>query len=126
MSILLFWPTEIQKNPPFLTSFRSTQVLDIVGSNGWLPDDKREDTLKWFEEKLDEKFKDLKSGLERRETVLYPPGKCIHFFRDGVGISAVSTCIFIKEDFCLLIIYLICCFTAFRSKPHARCLMDLM
>lgn len=24
----------------------------------------------------------------RREPVLFPPGKCIHFFRDGVGFSA--------------------------------------
>jgi hypothetical protein len=63
----------------------------MIASNGWLPDYKREDAFKWLEEQLDAKFVGLQSGLKRRETVLYPPGKCIHFFRDGVGISAVST-----------------------------------
>ena len=54
-----------------------------------LPKDKKESVMKWFSDQIDKNAKPL-SGLERREVVLFPPGKCVHFYRDGVGISAVS------------------------------------
>lgn len=55
-----------------------------------LPSEKKESVLKWFSEQIDKNAKPLKD-LPRREVVLFPPGKCVHFYRDGVGISAVSS-----------------------------------
>jgi hypothetical protein len=54
-----------------------------------LPKDKKESVIKWFSDQIDKNAKPH-SDLERREVVLYPPGNCVHFYRDGVGISAVS------------------------------------
>jgi hypothetical protein len=54
-----------------------------------LPKDKKESVMKWFSDQIDANAKPL-SDLKRREVVLFPPGKCVHFYRDGVGISAVS------------------------------------
>ena len=35
---------------------------------------------------------------ERQDVVLFPPGKCIHIYRDGVGVSACEVpCDFFKE-----------------------------
>jgi hypothetical protein len=53
-----------------------------------LPKEKKEKVMKWFSDQIDKNTKPL-SDLERREVVLFPPGKCVHFYRDGVGISAV-------------------------------------
>ena len=56
--------------------------------------------MKWFSDQIDKNAKPLKE-LQRREVVLFPPGKCVHFYRDGVGISAVSIAVI------LLIVHLI-------------------
>lgn len=56
-----------------------------------LPEEKKKSVIAWFEEQLKTKHRSLPKGsLQRREIVLYPPGKCIHFYRDGVGISTVE------------------------------------
>ena len=56
-----------------------------------LPEEKKQDVIAWFQEQLKKNNKSLPTGsLPRREIVLYPPGKCIHFYRDGVGISTVE------------------------------------
>mmetsp|Transcript_11327 Transcript_11327/g.18232 ORF Transcript_11327/g.18232 Transcript_11327/m.18232 type:complete len:155 (+) Transcript_11327:3-467(+) len=67
------------------------QFVDMIAENNsyLLPEEKKEDVMKWFMDQIDKNMK-LITGLERRDVVLYPPGKCIHFYRDGVGISAVE------------------------------------
>ncbi|KAL3918797.1 MAG: hypothetical protein SGILL_004067 [Bacillariaceae sp.] len=54
-----------------------------------LPEEKKEEAIEWFSDLLDKNAKPL-SGLKRREVILFPPGKCVHFYRDGVGISACA------------------------------------
>jgi hypothetical protein len=63
-----------------------------------LPTEKKKDALEFALSKLEEKFPIKPKGLTRHELELFPPGKCIHFYRDGVGISAVEVgCDFFNE-----------------------------
>ena len=87
--------TELQK----LTLDVRTQIADVVSNNASfiLPEDKKDDFIKWFEKKAEKEIETL-SDLKRREVVLYPPGKCLHFYRDGVGVSCVQApCTFFNE-----------------------------
>jgi hypothetical protein len=67
------------------------QFVDTVSKKApyLLPEEKKEEVVGWFSDLIDKNARPL-SGLKRREVVLFPPGKCVHFYRDGVGISAVS------------------------------------
>ncbi|KAG7347293.1 lipase class 3 [Nitzschia inconspicua] len=68
-----------------------TQFVNMISENAsyLLPTDKKESVMKWFSDQIHKNAKPLKD-LPRREVILYPPGKCIHFYRDGVGIAAVE------------------------------------
>jgi hypothetical protein len=66
----------------------------------YIPQDKLENVLKWIEDKLDKHVKPSADKIkeERSDVVLFPPGKCIHLFRDGIGVSAVYVpCDFFNE-----------------------------
>jgi hypothetical protein len=55
-----------------------------------LPEDKKSGFIDWFEKKAERSISPI-SGLQRKEVQLWPPGRCIHFYRDGVGVSVVQT-----------------------------------
>jgi hypothetical protein len=74
------------------------QLIDQIGvrvpfiSAEWM-----DDKMKWVKDMLQNKTKPVQ-GLQRKELELYPPGKCIHLYRDGVGISAVEVpCTFFNQ-----------------------------
>ena len=54
-----------------------------------LPEDKKSDFVDWFEKQAEKSISPI-SGLERKEVQLWPPGRCLHFYRDGVGVSCVK------------------------------------
>ena len=67
------------------------QLIDVLQINipFELPQDKVKETLDWVTDYLS---KEIKPGIEkiakeRSEVELYPPGKCIHMFRNGQGVS---------------------------------------
>jgi hypothetical protein len=69
------------------------QLVNMISENVpfLLPEEKKEGVVAWFKDQIGRKSKSLPRGsLQRRDVVLYPPGKCIHFYRDGVGISTVE------------------------------------
>jgi hypothetical protein len=70
-------------------SFQFVNMISETASY-LLPSAKKDAVMKWFSDQIDKNAKPL-TDLPRREVVLFPPGKCIHFYRDGVGISAVSS-----------------------------------
>lgn len=51
--------------------------------------DNQKKQIEWCKGFLEEQVIPARD-LVRREIELYPPGKCIHFYRDGVGVSAVE------------------------------------
>jgi hypothetical protein len=65
-----------------------------------IPKEKQAQTLDWVQTELSKKIQPAVANVptERQELVLYPPGKCIHLFRDGVGVSATYvSCDFFNE-----------------------------
>ena len=55
-------------------------------------------TLNFIEKGLDEEYEKYKVDFNPLDVVLYPPGKCLHLYRDGVGVSAAYVpCTFFKE-----------------------------
>ena len=49
-----------------------------------------------YEKAIKPKIREI--SAERQEVVLFPPGKCIHVYRDGVGVSACEVpCDFFNE-----------------------------
>jgi hypothetical protein len=75
------------------------QLLDAVASN--LPfkpsEEQKQGVLDFLREKMEEAHQQKKVESERVPVELYPPGKCIHLFRDGAGISATYVpCTFFK------------------------------
>jgi hypothetical protein len=68
-------------------------MVQLISENApfLLPEERKEVVARWFKEQIKKNVKSLPVGsLPRRKVVLYPPGKCIHFYRDGVGISTVE------------------------------------
>ena len=65
------------------------ELVDVVQKNIPLPADKLKEAIGWVTDYLHENVKpDIdKVTKERYEVELFPPGRCIHFFRDGQGIS---------------------------------------
>jgi hypothetical protein len=69
-----------------------TELLKVAKENMPfpIPDDKISEAVEWAKGEIK---KNVKSTLEcvsaeRSEIVLFPPGRCVHLYRDGVGISA--------------------------------------
>lgn len=67
------------------------QLADLVSQKAsfLLPEDKKSNFVGWFKDKFDN-YNPPIQRLQRKELILYPPGKCIHFYRDGVGVSCVQ------------------------------------
>ena len=70
------------------------QLLDVINANtpSFIKIDKGvcDGVQTFIKDKSNQGAEDRKKAIDtpRQEVVLFPPGKCIHFFRDGVGISA--------------------------------------
>ena len=76
------------------------QILDAVDSNSpiKLSKEQHDHILNYIEKGLDEEYDKYRVEYNPLEVVLYPPGKCLHLYRDGVGISAAYVpCTFFKE-----------------------------
>jgi hypothetical protein len=78
------------------------QLLDVANENVpfGIVEQKRKDILAWVQDKLDTDVKPACAEVtqDRSEVVLFPPGKCVHLYRDGVGVSAVYVpCDFFNE-----------------------------
>jgi hypothetical protein len=59
--------------------------------------ERKQQFMEWCQTQLDKSVQPVK-GLKRREIELYPPGKCVHMYRDGIGISMVEVpCTFFNE-----------------------------
>lgn len=75
-----------------------TQIVDfLAGVVPFISAEWKVDRIKWVKETLEKSVQPVR-GLPRRELELFPPGKCIHLYRDGIGISAVEVpCTFFNE-----------------------------
>lgn len=76
------------------------QVLDAIDANSIFKPSKeqKEHILEYISKALDDDFEKYKVDYDPLEVVLYPPGKCIHLYRDGTGISgAYVPCTFFNE-----------------------------
>lgn len=64
-----------------------------------LPEAKRGNFEGWFAKQMARSAKRMRErGLERQKVVLFPPGRCIHMYRDGVGVSCVQVpCTFFNQ-----------------------------
>ena len=78
------------------------QILQVADSILPFPigDENKKEIRDWvkgeYEKTIKPKIRDVPP--ERQEVVLFPPGKCIHIYRDGVGVSACEVpCDFFKE-----------------------------
>ena len=81
-----------------------TQMVDAVNDKlpFDLPTEKRAAVAEWMRNALTDRSKSIiessKLRSDRMEVVLFPPGKCIHLYRDGVGISGCYVpCTFFNE-----------------------------
>ncbi len=76
------------------------QILEAIDSNSPIKPSKEQRALilNYIEKGLDEEFEKHKVEYDPVEVVLFPPGKCIHLYRDGAGISgAYVPCTFFQE-----------------------------
>lgn len=76
------------------------QIVDALVSNSpiKLSPERRDIILNCIERGLDEEYEKYKVEYNPLDVVLYPPGKCLHLYRDGVGVSAAHVpCTFFKE-----------------------------
>lgn len=82
------------------------QMMDAINANipleaARIPADKREEILGWIRGEMAKRMEEAQPKARakpRMPVELYPPGKCIHFFRDGVGITATyAPCEFFGE-----------------------------
>lgn len=65
-----------------------------------IPDSKKQEIRDWAKSEYEKKIKPVIDEVpkERAEVVLFPPGRCIHVYRDGVGVSACEVpCDFFDE-----------------------------
>ena len=82
------------------------QLIDVLKLNipFELPQDKVDDALGWITDYLSNEIKPgiAKISKDRSQAQLLPPGKCIHLFRDGQGVSMYYVpCEFFSEfDVC--------------------------
>ena len=78
----------------------SKALEDLDLTLEWLRVPNKEGIMKWAEgimDKFDRPFFKQVSKI-RMEQVLFPPGNCIHFFRDGIGFTATFTpCSFFRD-----------------------------
>jgi len=84
---------DVMANDWFETSLLDLeQILHVADCNLpiKIPDAKKEEIRKWavqeYEKKVKPKIKEVPK--DRAKVVLFPPGRCIHVYRDGVGVSA--------------------------------------
>lgn len=76
------------------------QILDALDSNSSikLSKEQHDFILNYVEKGLDDEYEKYKVAYNPLDVVLYPPGKCLHMYRDGVGVSAAYVpCTFFKE-----------------------------
>lgn len=76
------------------------QILEAIDANSPIKPSKeqKEFILEYIEKSLDEEFEKYKVDFEPVEVVLFPPGTCIHLYRDGTGVSgSYVPCTFFKE-----------------------------
>jgi hypothetical protein len=76
------------------------QILEAIDANSPIKPSKeqKESILQHVEKGLDEDFEKYKVEYDPVDVVLFPPGKCIHLYRDGTGISgAYVPCTFFNE-----------------------------
>eukprot|EP00934_Nitzschia_sp_Nitz4_P003166 Nitzschia sp. Nitz4//scaffold380_size13111//416//2129//NITZ4_008980-RA/size13111-augustus-gene-0.38-mRNA-1//-1//CDS//3329549873//3156//frame0 len=81
------------------------QIIQAVEENTFikLSKEQKEGMIGYVRKELDEDFENHKVvDYEPKEVVLFPPGKCIHLYRDGVGVSgSYVPCTFFREiDIC--------------------------
>lgn len=65
------------------------QVIRAVEENTFIKasEQQKRGIVDYIKKEVDDDFERRKVDYEPQEVVLFPPGKCIHLFRDGVGIS---------------------------------------
>jgi hypothetical protein len=88
----LDWKSNAKNDIAHLIDFLALKVPLL------LPTENKSSAMDWAVGKLEDKIPEKPRGLERHELELFPPGKCIHFYRDGVGVSAAEVgCDFFNE-----------------------------
>ena len=78
------------------------QILHVADCNLpiKIPESKKQEIREWVKTEYEKKVKPriAKVPKERAEVMLFPPGTCIHVYRDGVGVSACKVpCDFFDE-----------------------------
>lgn len=76
------------------------QIFEAIDANSPIKpsEEQKKSILEYVEKAIEEDYKKYKVEFEPVDVVLFPPGKCIHVYRDGTGVSgAYVPCTFFNE-----------------------------